>query len=168
MSYNGYPKYAISWRFAVNFNDLIKRISFETFSEVIAVSPRKVRESLFSHYGVKSKDRSILSSMKEKKEARIRFLHKTLQDAQKPKEQEFLKELFRNWLFHQRPLLKATLDYLDVDNDNGLVEVETDFFKDLKEDKVSALVKHLKPQFSADSILVYLTFMEVPHLEKYI
>jgi hypothetical protein len=152
----------------MNFNELIKKISFDTFTEVIAISPRKVRESLFSHYGVKQKSKSILSSVKEKKEQKIKQLHTALQNATNPKEQEFLKELFRNWLFHKRPLLKDTLDYLGVANDNGLVEVETDFFKELSSQKVGDLVKHLKPSFPKDDILVYLTFMEVPHLEKHL
>lgn len=152
----------------MNFNELIKNISVETFSGVIAVSPRKVRESLYSHYGVKSKSRMSLLSVKDKTEQKVKQLYTCLQVASNPKEQEFLKELFRNWLFHQRPLLKSTLDFLDVPNDNGLVEVETDFFKDLNEKKVSELVTHLKPSFPRDSIYIYLNFMEVPHLNKYL
>jgi hypothetical protein len=152
----------------VNFSEIIKTISFETFSDVIAVSPRKVRESLFSHYGIKAKGRSILSSVKEKKETRIKHLQTVLRDVKLPKEQEFLKELFRNWLFRQRPLLKTTLDFLDVPNDEGLVEIETDFFKELSEKKVEELIKHLDGKFSRDAILIYLNFMEVPHLDKYL
>lgn len=150
----------------MNFNELIKTISFETFSDVIAISPRKVRESLFSHYGVKAKGRSIFFSIKEKKETRIRNLQEVLKEVKQPKEQEFLKELFRNWLFHQRPLLKTTLDFLGVENDQGLVEIETDFFKELSKQKVDELVKHLHGKFSRDAILIYLTFMEVPYLER--
>ncbi len=150
----------------MNFNELIQTISFETFSDIIAVSPRKVRESLFSHYGIKSKGRSILSSVKEKKETRIKHLHTVLKDVKLPREQEFLKELLRNWLFHQRALLKSTLDFLEVPNDEGLVEIETDFFKELSESKVKDLLDHLNGKFPRDAILIYLTFMEVPHLNK--
>lgn len=148
----------------MNFNELIQKISFTTFAEVIAVSPRKVRESLFAHYGVKNKTRAILTSVKEKKEQRVRHVYDILQNANKPKEQEFIKELFRNWLFHKRELLKSTLDFLGVENDNGLVEVETDFFKELDENKVKKLVEHLKTDFPRDEIYIYLSFMEVPHL----
>jgi hypothetical protein len=153
---------------AVNFNELVKKVSLTTFSDIISISPRKVRESLFAHYGIKNKDRSILSSVKAKKEQRIKHLYDVLQQATKPKEQEFLKELFRNWLFRQRPLLKATLDYLGIENDNGLVEIETDFFLKLNDKQVNDLVNHLKPNFDQDAILIYLTFMEVPHLEKHL
>jgi hypothetical protein len=151
----------------VNFNKLVKKISFETFAEVIAVSPRKVRESLFAHYGVKSKSRSLLLSIKEKKEERIKNLHAILQNITTAKEQEFLKELFRNWLFHKRPLLKTTLDYLGIENNDGLVEFDTDFFKDLDEQKVSDLITRLRRDFPDEAILIYLTFVEVPFLDKY-
>jgi hypothetical protein len=152
----------------VNFNELIQNISPETFSDVIAVSPRKVRESLYSHYGVKSKSLNFSWSVKDKKEQKVKQLHSCLKSAKNPREQEFLKELFRNWLFHQRPMLKATLDFLGVKNDDGLVEEETDFFKELSEPKVTELLNHLKPNFPKDNILIYLTFMEVPFLDKHL
>lgn len=91
-----------------------------------------------------------------------------LKDAKSHQETEFIKEMLRNWLFNQRPLLKATLDFLNVKNDNGLVETETDFFKDLSEPEVKKLVDHLKPNFSRDSIMIYLTFVEVPNFNKYL
>ncbi len=150
----------------MNFNELLKKISPATFTEVMSIAPRKVRESLFSHYGIKAKNRGLLTSLKAKKEGRVKNLHLALQEANRPREQEFLKELFRNWLFHQRPLLKATLDFLKVENDNGLVEVETDFFKQLNEAQVKDLLAFLKPQFPEEAILIYLTFMEVPKLNE--
>lgn len=152
----------------MNFNELIQEISFETFDEVISMAPRKVRESLFSHYGVKNKNRGLLISLKDKKQDRTMSLHKALKLATKPRELEFLKELFRNWLFHQRPLLKSTLDYLKIENDNGLTEVETDFFKSLEEQQVKELVNMLKKDYNHDAILIYFTFMEVPFVNKYI
>lgn len=151
----------------MNYNDLLKKISLDTFSDIVNKAPRKVRESLYSHYGIKQRSSLVLISVKEKKEQRIKNLLATLQKAEKPKELEFLKELFRNWLFHQRPLLKETLDFLDVKNDNGLVDVETDFFKDLSASKVSELVAKLKESFPTDAIMIYLTVMEVPHLAKH-
>ena len=55
-----------------------------------------------------------------------------------------------------------------MENDDGLVEVETDFFKELPEKKVGELVKHLDGKFPRDAVLIYLNFMEVPHLDKYL
>lgn len=152
----------------MNFNELLKKISPATFADIMGLAPRKVRESLFSHYGIKAKNKGLLTSLKDKKENRVKSLHVALKDADRPREQEFLKELFRNWLFHQRPLLKATLDYLKVENDNGLVEVETDFFKQLKDNEVKELVAFLKPNFSSEAILIYLSFMEVPNINQYL
>ncbi len=150
----------------MGLNTILKQISLDTFTDVIGKSPRKVRESLYSHYGIKNKAPAVLKSVKDKKQQRVQNLFSVLQNAQNPKEQEFLKELFRNWLFHQRPLLKATLDYLGVENDFGFVEVETDFFKELKEPQVKDLIKKLEPEFPKDAILIYLSVMEVPNLEK--
>lgn len=151
----------------MNYNDLLKKISLNTFTDIMTVSPRKVRESLYSHYGIKQKSSMVLTSVKEKKEQRVKNLFLTLQNAQKPKELEFLKELFRNWLFHQRPLLKETLDFLEIENDNGLIEIETDFFKELSEPKVNELISKLKKDFPTDAIMIYLAVMEVPHIEKH-
>lgn len=147
-------------------NELMKKISYETFADIIAISPRKVRESLFSHYGVKAKSK-VLTSMKEKKNEKVSRLFSILREVQSPKEQEFIKELFRNWLLHQRPLLKSTLDYLGVENDNGLIQVETDFFKELSEKQVHKLMEHLKPKYPQDHICIYLSFMEVPFLDTH-
>jgi len=63
-------------------------------------------------------------------------------------------------------MLKAALDFLGVENDFGLVEVETDFFKELSEEKVSGLYNKLKNDFPKDEILIYLVFMEAPFLDK--
>ena len=152
----------------MNFNDVIKEISFETFQDVMAVSPRKVREALYAHYGVKPKGSSLLSALKDKKTQKVKSLHSALKEAHSPKELEFVKELFRNWLFHQRPLLKATLDFLNVKNDNGLVETELDFFTKLTPTEVKNLVGHVKPNFAKDAILIYFTFVEVPEFKKYL
>jgi len=150
----------------MGLNTILKQISLDTFTDVIGKSPRKVRESLYSHYGIKTKTHTVLKSVKDKKQQRVQNLFSVLQNAQNPKEQEFLKELFRNWLFHQRPMLKATLDYLGIENDFGFVEVETDFFKELEEPKVKALVTKLEADFPKDAILIYLSVMEVPNLDK--
>lgn len=148
----------------MNYNELLKEVSFETFADIISVSPRKVREALMSHYGIKSQGRSIFKSVKDKKQDRIKLLHKSLQEAAHAKEQEFIQELLRNWLYNQRPLLKSTLDFLQVENDNGLVEVETNFFEQLSKEKVKELVAHLSPNFAKEHIYVYLSFMKVPNL----
>ena len=146
----------------------MKEISVDTFSEVMGVAPRKVREALYSRYNIKTKSSGLLSALKGKKEERTKKLHDSLKAAQAPRELEFLKELFRNWLFHQRPMLKDTLDFLEVKNDNGLVEVETDFFKNLNEKKVSELISHLTSKYPKDAIRIYFTFMEVPHFHRYL
>lgn len=152
----------------MNFNDLISKISFTTFDEVIQIAPRKVRESLFSHYGIKTKGIVTLSKIKEKKEDRLKKLHEKLKLATNPKEQEFLKELFKNFLFTKRPMLKSALDFLGVKNDFGFVDEEPEFLRTLTKDKVLELYQHLLKEFPKDEIFIYLSFMEVPFVNEII
>lgn len=149
------------------FNELLSKISFATFNEILSEAPRKVRESLYSHYGVKSKKSGFLTPVKENKEQKNARLKEKLHQASHQKELEFIKELIRNWLFHKRPMLKSALDFLQVENDNGLVEIETTFFKELDKDTVQSLIKHLLETFPKDDVMLYLYFMEVPNINEH-
>lgn len=152
----------------MNFNDLMKEISSTTFENVIQIAPRKVRESLFSHYEIKNKGIMTLSKIKDKKEDKLKKLHEKLKLATNPKEQEFLKELFKNFLFTKRPMLKSALDFLGVKNDFGFVDEEPEFFKTLTKEKVKELYQHLVKEFPKDEIIIYLSFMEVPFIKEVI
>lgn len=151
----------------MTFDNVIKNISLETFSEVVNKAPRKVREAMFSYYDIKTKTALSLAKLKEKKEQKLIKLYEKVKEAKSQKEIDFIKELYRNWLLFRREMLKATLDFLNVKNDNGLVDTEIDFFKNLKEEKVKSLVEHLRKNFKDEEILIYLSFVEVPFLEKF-
>ena len=147
--------------------EIIRGMSEETFTEVVNTSPRKVRETLYARMGIKGKKKKIGLRVHAKAEDRALKLLERLKNAASENEIELCTELLRNWLYHQRPMLKATLDFLDVPNDNGLTEQETDFFETLEEAKVKQLVSHLKETgFSVDHIATYLYFVNVPHLES--
>lgn len=145
---------------------LTAQMSEETFAEVMSVSPRHVREILFSQLGIKSKSKSLLKSLQQKKEERVLKLHETLKNTSSKREADVCKELIRNWLYTKRPLLKSALDHLGVENDNGLIESDPDFFPRLSKDQVSSLYKHLCKDFNKEHVVIYLGFMETPHLES--
>ena len=146
---------------------IIRGMSEETFREVMKTSPRKVRETLYARMGIKSKKKKVGVRLHAKAEDRADQLFLRLQNADSDKETELCSELLRNWLYHQRPMLKAALDFLEIPNDNGLTEQETDFFEKLEESKVEELVSHLKADgFGEDHIAAYLRFVDVPHLDK--
>lgn len=141
-------------------------MSSETFAEMMAVSPRKVREILFSQFGVKEKSKSLLKNILQKKEERILKLHEALKKTTSKRESEVCKELIRNWLFAKRPMLKSALDFLGVANENGLIESEPTIFAELSKEKAQALFKHLSKEFPKEHVMIYLEFMETAHLKS--
>lgn len=146
---------------------IIRGMSQETFRDVMHTSPRKVRETLYARMGIKGKKKKVGLRVHAKAEERANQLFDRLQSGDSEKEVELCSELVRNWLYHQRPMLKAALDFLEIPNDNGLTEKETDFFENLEEEKVKALVAHLKEGgFATDHITTYLRFVDVPNLDK--
>lgn len=149
----------------MQFVSMVAAMSEDTFGEVISSSPRKIRETLFARMNIKAK-KQIGLKVHGKLEERTRKLHERLKGAQTTQEDKLCEELVRNWLYTKRPLLKTTLDHLGVKNDNGLVEEEPAFFKELSVDKVKELVALLKKDNHPDEhIKLYLAFVGVPHLE---
>ena len=146
--------------------NLTGKMSAETFSEMMAVSPRHVREILFSQFGIKAKSKSLLKNLQQKKEERVKNLHEMLMRTKSRKEADLCKELIRNWLYTKRPLLKSALDYLGVANENGLIESDPDFFARLTSDQVKGLYTHLCKDFSNEHVAIYLGFMQTPYLDS--
>lgn len=151
----------------MDFIALVSGLSEDTFQEVIAASPRRIRETLFGRLGIKAKKKTVGVQVHGRLEERSRKLHARLKEGTSKQEDDLCEELLRNWLYTQRPLLKATLDHLEVKNDNGLIEEEPSFFQELEEPKVKALVEDLKKQgFPEEHIWVYLRFVKTPHLDQ--
>ena len=146
---------------------LVANLSETTFQEVINASPRRIRETLFGRLGIKATRKTVGIKVHAKREERTKKLHQRLKDGSSAQENELCEELLRNWLYNQRELLKATLDYLEVPNDNGLIEEEPTFFQELEQEKVQALCDHLEGDgFSLEHVRIYLTFVQAPHLDK--
>ncbi len=150
----------------MEYINLVTQMSESRFAEVVDAAPRRIRETLFGRLGIKAK-KSVGLKLRGKREERTRKLHARLKEGSTTAENDLCEELLRNWLYTQRPLLKATLDYLEVKNDDGLIEEEPTFFQELEEDKVKALIAHLDGEgHDHDATLLYLQFMSVPHLDK--
>lgn len=147
---------------------LVASMSESTFHEVMQASPRRVRETLFGRLGIKAKKRGVGIKVHARTEERTKKLHERLKEGSTKQEDDLCEELVRNWLFTKRPMLKAALDFLDVPNDNGLIEEEPTFFQKLEEEKVRRLVEHLTKEhgFPAEHVRIYLVFVGTPHLDK--
>tara|TARA_Y100001934_G_C12133533_1_gene669007 strand:- start:37 stop:543 length:507 start_codon:yes stop_codon:yes gene_type:complete len=150
---------------ATDYIQLVSNMSEEVFAEVIQASPRKIRETLFGRMGIKAKKR-VGVKVHGKLEDRTKKLHVKLKQGSSAQESELCQELARNWLFTQRDLLKKTLDYLEVPNDNGLIDEDPVFFQEMDLEKTVALLNHLKADFSLEVIAIYLRFVEVPKLDE--
>lgn len=152
----------------MQFIGLVNKMSGETFAELVAASPRKIRETLFQRLGIKAK-KTIGLKVHGKLEDRTKKLHEKLKAADTEQENRLCEELVRNWLYTKRPLLKATLDHLGIKNDNGLVDEDPTFFQELSADKVKDLVAHLTGQGHApEHIALYLHFVKTPHVDDVI
>jgi hypothetical protein len=152
----------------MQFIQLVTKMTDETFAELVAASPRKIRETLFQRLGIKAK-KTIGLKVHGKLEDRTKKLHEKLKAADTEQENRLCEELVRNWLYTKRPLLKDTLDHLGVKNDNGLVDEDPVFFQELSADKVKELVTALKAKgHQPEHIALYLHFVKTPHVDEVI
>ena len=145
----------------MKFIGLVNGMSDDTFSDMVTAAPRKTRETLFTRLNIKAK-KQIGLKVHGKLEERTKKLHEKLKTAGSTEFDKLCEELLRNWLFTQRPLLKATLDHLGVKNENGLVDEEPTFFTEMDAEKAKALVAFLKKDFPLEHVHLYLAFMGVP------
>lgn len=141
---------------------LVSSMSLTNFSEMMAASPRRIREVLYSKFGVKAEKKSLAQFSVQAKEDRLKRLHQAFSKSLGKREDEVCRELIRNWLYAKRPMLKAALDFLEVPNKDGLIDYEPEFFKELSAEKTKALRDHLNEQFDAEQVRIYLAFMGAP------
>ncbi len=137
-------------------------MSEATFAEVITSSSRKLREILFAQMNVKQKKKNLGLHVHEKRDERIRKLHEKLKQASGQREADICRELVRTWLYSKRAMLKAALDFLGIANEDGLVDTEIDFFKELSLERAGELKTHLEKDFPPEHVKIYLEFIEVP------
>jgi hypothetical protein len=151
----------------LNPSQIIGAMSEERFAELMARSPRQVRETLFNRLAIKARgSKSIVPKPHAKNEERIKKLHAKLAEVRPSakNEQELCAELLRNWLQHKTPMLCAALDHFGITHHNGITEQEIDFFETLESAKAKELATHLLARFNAEEVAVYLRFLKVPHL----
>src|SRR5205823_4458657 len=118
-------------------SQIIGAMSPRVFSDMMAKSPRQVRETLFNRLSIKAEKKSVVPRPHQKNEERIKKLHGKLAEvgATAKNEQELCEELIRNWLVGKTPMLVAALDHFKVKHENGLTEQEIDFFEKLDAEK---------------------------------
>ncbi len=149
-------------------SQIIGAMSPAKFSEMMAKSPRTVRETLFNRLQIKaSAMKSVVPKPHQKNEERIKRLHNRLAEVATTakNEQELCEELLRNWLVGKNPMLAATMDHFGVKHENGLTEQEIDFLEKLEPEKARSLATLLAGKFDQEEVAIYLRFLKVPHLK---
>ena len=145
---------------------LISQTSDRTFAHMIASCSRKVRDTLYARLGIKANSGGVTLQLGKKRDDQVKKLHEKFKNSDSKSESEVCQEIIRNWLYTQRPMLKATLDYLKIPNQDGLVETELDFFKNMSESDAKAVFDHVSKQFEPEHVWLYLNFVEVPEVPK--
>ncbi len=147
----------------INAAELFQTLPYQTFFEILDITPKQVKEFIFHKYGVKVKSAYSISQAHEtKNHKKIKKFYSMIQEGIPCSESE---ELIRNWLYTKRPMLKATMDFLGVKNEDGLTEEEIDFIEKLDQKTVDNLIQLLKPNFPLVDVVLYLNFMKFPHLD---
>lgn len=144
----------------MNSIELISQVSEPTFSAMISACSRKVRDTLFARMGIKSKPAGVTLQLAKQQEGQVKKLHERFKSASSEAESNVCQEIIRNWLYTQRPMLKATLDYLKIPNQDGLVDTELDFFKSLSPEDTKKLFENVSAQFNPEYVWIYLHFVE--------
>lgn len=143
---------------------LISQISEPTFAAMVASCSRQVRETLYARLGIKASTSGVTLQLGKKRDDQVKKLHERFKNSDSKGESDVCQEIIRNWLYTKRPMLKETLDFLKIPNQDGLVETELDFFKNLSESDAKAVFKHVSAKFEPEHVWIYLNFVEVPNV----
>ena len=143
---------------------LISQTSEPTFAAMVASCSRKVRDTLYARLGIKSQTSGVTLQLGKKRDDQVKKLHERFKNSDSKGESDVCQEIIRNWLYTQRAMLKETLDFLKIPNQDGLVETELDFFKNLSESDAKAVFKHVASKFEPEHVWIYLNFVEVPNV----
>ena len=146
---------------------LISKTSEPTFAAMIASCSRKVRDTLYARMGIKTNVSGVTLQLGKKRDDQVKKLHEKFKNSDSKPESDVCQEIIRNWLYTQRPMLKETLDFLKIPNQDGLVETELDFFKTLPESDAKAVFKHVAAKFEPEHVWLYLNFVEVPKVPEW-
>lgn len=141
----------------------LRALPLEQFRELVAASPRAVREEVFRRTGIKARRKGGAAALQSRGKAdkRIEKLHEALSEGL-ALEDRLVEEMVRNYLYTRRPLLADAMDFLEVEHDEGLTNADLDFMQELDAKRRDALRAHLSPKHDAADVELYLSFMGVP------
>lgn len=142
---------------------ILDRLSDEKVAEIYGLCPRRVRNMLEGKYG-KGKVHS-------GRQVSLKFGKNRSQEALSVRsgivagnDTQMAEELIKTYLYTKRPMLKDTLDYLGLPNDNGITDGELDLLEKASPETLSALIAVLREKgHGLEDIAIYFAFTKVEH-----
>lgn len=141
--------------------EILARMSPERFQEVMAASPKKFREEVYKHAGIRKKG-GAFSLASAKSEERTERLGSILREGVELPE-DLVEEIIRNYLYTRRPLLADALDFFEVPHTEGLTDADIGFMEKLGPERGRELKKKLLERHDGRDVDLYLTFMCIKH-----
>ncbi len=147
---------------AWDYPELITRIDDDKWIAIYSTCSRKIRNMLEGSYGKKIKKGKRVS-LKSGKDRAIQALA-VRNGLAAANESQMAEEVLKTWLYGQRPLLKAALDFFGIENDDGITEQELTAVEEASAEKLIELTALLKNQGHAlEDIAIYLAFVKTKH-----
>lgn len=138
------------------FTAIIRSLTAEKFSEILAASGRQAREVYFHRHSIRP-PKTKLPKAGAKNEYRIEKLFDILRHED---DDELAEEVLRSWLLTKRPLLVAALDHLGIAHTDGLTDSDdVSKIEKLETAELKALAVKLSTIAPSADIGVYLKFM---------
>ncbi len=149
---------------STGFAMLVGMIDPEKFEDLYFSSQRKLRNMLEGMYHKKIRKGSgrkvSLNKTKNRTETALAVQQGILMNI----DEYMSEELLKAWLYSKREMLKTSLDFFKIENEDGLTEKDLDAFEKAEIAKLDELVDALlKIEFKIEDIAIYFQFM---HIEK--
>jgi|GEM_PF-2966364 len=149
-----------------NAQQIIRSLSEERFTHLFKESPKKVREFIFTRFGIKSQSPSAFKFAVpgQKTEQQTKALYQALKTHE---DKEVSEEIIRNYLMNKRQMLADTLDHLKIPHDKGLTENDIDVFASFPDEQIQTIVDYLVGLgHPREDALLYLQFMKATTPKK--
>ena len=140
---------------------LIGRIPEEKFAEVYSACPRKIRNYLEGMFAKKIRKGGRKVALKTARDRVLEAL--AVRDGiQAEGNTQMAEEVLKTWLYTKRPMLKATLDFFGVPNEDGITTKDLDALEKAEPARLDELIDHLAAGgFPLAEVAVYLAFLKV-------
>lgn len=132
----------------------------EKFAEIYSSCSRKIRNLLEGQFARKVKPRGKMVSLKSRRD-RLAEASAVQEGLVELGDDKMADEILKTWLYTKRPMLKATLDFFGIPNEEGITEQELDPIEQATAEKLAELVSGLTGLgFSAEDAAIYLACIQ--------